>query len=111
MPVTPTISNVRPCIDIHPQPTPETCPVCYRFVYDERYKSIWTSDKPITIRPLKVLCVHVGKRIEVSNWKGGCVGLCSHKCDHPSWVKRRLFHPIAVPGGNCQTCPDYEPDS
>jgi hypothetical protein len=48
-------------------------------------------------RPKK--CPHLGKRTE---FRAGCSGwMCGHDCD--------LGHP-AVPGGYCQSCPDYEAD-
>lgn len=53
-------------------------------------------------------CEYVGRRTE---FRHGCHGWsCKHACDHPD-LEKKGTHPVAVPGGNCQTCPDYEPSS
>lgn len=51
--------------------------------------------------PRRPLCLHLGTRTE---FRPGCGGrMCKHACD--------AGEPFAVPGGNCQTCPKWEPDS
>lgn len=52
-------------------------------------------------------CEHLGRRTE---WRAGCSGwMCAHQCDHPEEALRAQ-HPVAVPGGNCQTCPNRPRD-
>ncbi len=57
-----------------------------------------------TTPPVRAKCAYLGERTE---YKKGCGGSrCKHECDHPNPVKQSL-HMIAVPMGNCQTCPDW----
>lgn len=46
-------------------------------------------------------CLHLGVRTE---YRPGCGGWrCSHQCE--------AGEPVAVPGGNCQSCPKWEPEA
>ncbi len=55
--------------------------------------------------PARGKCAYLGDRTE---FRKGCFSgrLCQHECDHPDETKRAL-HMVAVPAGNCQTCPDW----
>jgi len=96
----------KPCQDRHPEPAPG-CRLCYLAQFDARYRKLWgITDPPrpvsaFTPRPkLRPHCLHLGRRVE---YRPGCGGWkCRHVCEKG--------HPEAVPGGNCQTCPDYESD-
>ena len=47
-------------------------------------------------------CAYLGDRTET---RKNCNGyMCKHDCDH----RLNAEHPIAIPGGNCQTCPHWK---
>lgn len=60
--------------------------------------------RPATARkslPARGPCLHLGVRTE---FVPGCGGWrCSHECE--------AGEPVAVPGGVCQSCPKWEPES
>lgn len=72
------------------------------------YAALWAGRAPDPAPPsARGLCLHLGRRTE---FRAGCGGrLCRHDCGHPD-PARQASHPDAVPGGNCQTCADYQAD-
>ncbi len=85
------------------------CPLCELYATSERHRLAWSvlsETLQITVGvpriTLRTLCLHIGRRTE---YRLGCNGFkCKHHCEHYNAVS----HPDAVPGGNCQTCPDWE---
>jgi hypothetical protein len=107
----PVGERMKPCESVHPGHA-GGCRLCWLARHDQRYRDLWGVPGPAEpvpegsefrpaggglARPAR--CVSLGVREE---FRPGCGGLaCRHACD------RGL---PAVPGGFCQTCPDYEAD-
>ena len=82
------------------------CRPCYLIRTDPRYAALWP-DPPAPPPPPRGRCLWLGRRTE---FRRGCGGRnCRHACGHPDPAKRAA-HPVAVPGGICQTCDDHVED-
>jgi hypothetical protein len=89
---------------LHPDGSPtrpewddDQCRTCWKLAGGVAKAEPAPARKPL---PVRGWCLHLGGRTE---FRPGCGGWrCRHACEKG--------HPEAVPGGNCQTCPDHEPE-
>lgn len=110
---------MRPCAVRHPEPIPDRCCRCYRYLHHDGYRAKWNGEGPATPAPPEVAavwagqpkldrpprsspCIHLGADTGERRLCNSCRGRVSLKlfaCDHPAHGPTTLQ--------DCRRCPDY----
>lgn len=85
---------------------PGQCRRCWNRLNNPKFAGIAVG-APAAGPTLRGRCLHVGPRLTARDAGPSCQA--PHGCQHPDAVSRER-HPLAVPGQNCQSCPDWEAD-
>lgn len=115
------MTQQRPCILKHPEPVPDQCGLCRKFIHDPRYRALWSGQSEHAVRtatstpspPVLVTppCVHFDDTPTLRTAPDGTACACPAKwlygCDlHGKCARTTVASRDGVQC--CASCPDFD---